>query len=124
MTNKEFYAKWMENFAGDVSKEDIEKYVVSTGNYIWHIFSWELLEKNQYLIGNKAKKAYNKIDKTGAIYMDWFNDEPPKDLIPDLNTAKALDDYTEVYVVGKNFEWTYIKTHEGMCGPYFMKRKL
>ncbi len=124
MTNKEFYAKWMENFAGDIPKEDIEKYVVSTGNYIWHIFSWELLERKQYLTGNKAKKAYNIIDKTGAIYIDWFNDEPPKNLIPDLNTAKALDDYTEVYVVGKNFEWTYIKTHEGMCGPYFMKREL
>ena len=77
MTNQDFYTKWMESFAGDIPKEDIEKYVVSTGNYIWHIFSWELLERNQYLTGNKAKKAYNKIDKTGAIYIDWFNDEPP-----------------------------------------------
>ena len=27
----------------------------------------------------------------------------------------------EIYVVAPDFSWTYIKTHESMCGPYFMK---
>ena len=43
-------------------------------------------------------------------------------MIWNLNTAEALDDFVEIYVVGKDFKWTYIKTHEDMCGPYFMRK--
>ena len=31
------------------------------------------------------------------------------------------DEMTEIYVIASDFSWTYIKTHESMCGPYFMK---
>ncbi len=123
MTKEEFYNKWIEVFASNIPKKDIQKYVKSTGNYIWHIFSWELLNENKYLIGEKAKEAYDKIDKKGAFYIEWFEDKHTKDMICDLNTAKALDDFVEIYVVGRDFKWTYIKTHEGMCGPYFMINK-
>ena len=123
MTKEEFYNKWIETFATNISNKDIHKYVKSTGNYIWHIFSWKLLNENQYYIGENAKEAYDIIDKKGAIYIDWFEDEHTKDINLGLNTAKALDDFVEIYVVGKDFKWTYIKTHEGACGPYFMIKK-
>ncbi len=123
MTKEEFYTKWIETFGLNIPKSDIKKYVKSTGNYIWHIFSWELLKKNQYLYGNDAKAAYDKIDKKGAIYIEWFKDKHTKDITWDLNTANALDDFVEIYVVGKDYKWTYIKTHESMCGPDFMKIK-
>ena len=80
-----------------------------------------MLNDNKYLKGNEAKEAYDTIDKKGAIYIEWFEDKHSKDILWNLNTAKALDDLVEVYVVGKDFKWTYIKTHENMCGPYFMK---
>ena len=38
MTKKEFYSNFLTAFASDAPKKDIDKYVVSTGNYIWHIF--------------------------------------------------------------------------------------
>lgn len=123
MTKNEFYTKWLDTFASNVSKSDVKKYVKSTGNYIWHIFSWGLLHKDQYLSGDEAKKAYDGIDKSGASYLEWFEDKHTKDLTLDLNAASALDAFSEVYVVGKDFKWTYIKTHEGMCGPYFVKLK-
>ena len=123
MTKYEFYEKWLETFALNIHQNEIKKYVKSTGNYIWHIFSWELLNENRYLTGNEAKEAYDKIDKKGAIYIEWFEDKHTKDITWNLNTANDLDDFVEVYVVGKDFKWTYIKTHEGMCGPYFMKSK-
>jgi hypothetical protein len=28
----------------------------------------------------------------------------------------------ETYIVGKDFKWTYILTHEDGFGPYFMKK--
>lgn len=121
MTKDEFYEKWLDTFGKDLSKSDIKKYVRSTGNYIWHVFSWGLLDNNRYLCGEDAKQAYNEINKQGAQYIEWFEDTQTKDITWDLNTAKALDQFLEIYVVAKDFSWTYIKTHERMCGPYFKK---
>lgn len=121
MTKNEFYSAWLSHFANSISKENIEKYVVSTGNYLWHVFSWELLDKKVFLTGNSARKAYDKIDKHNALYIDWFEDNETKNLTAKLSTANALDEMTEIYVIASDFTWTYIKTHESMCGPYFMK---
>lgn len=121
MTKNEFYSAWLSHFANGISKENIEKYVVSARNYLWHVFSWELLDKKVFLTGNSARKAYDKIDKHNALYIDWFEDNETKNLTAKLSTAKALDEMTEIYVIASDFSWTYIKTHESMCGPYFMK---
>ena len=42
MTKNKFFSKWLEIFASNIPNKAIEKYVKATGNYIWHIFSWEL----------------------------------------------------------------------------------
>lgn len=121
MTRDEFYTAWLKHFAEGISEENIERYVVSTGNYLWHVFSWELLDEARYLVGDSAKDAYNKIDKNNALYIDWFSDDDAGALPQELSNAEALDQMTEVYVAAPDFSWTYIKTHEIMCGPYFMK---
>ena len=121
MTKNEFYSAWLSHFANGISKKNIEKYVVSARNYLWHVFSWELLDKKVFLTGNSARKAYDKIDKHNALYIDWFEDNETKNLTAKLSTANALDEMTETYVIASDFSWTYIKTHESMCGPYFMK---
>lgn len=121
MTKTEFYRKWLEHFAFAVPEKAIKKCVVSTGNYLWHVFSFDLLGGKRFLVGDEARAAYDKINKRGAIYIQWFKDEKTKNITWDLNTAEALDKMVEVYVVAADFSWTYIKTHEGMCGPYFMK---
>lgn len=123
MTNKEFYDKWIENFACGVAERDLERYVVSTGNLLWHVFSWELHDKSSYLEGDEAKRAYDTADKGGAIYVEWFENDCPKAIPYEFYRANALDELTEVYAVGRNFDWTYIKTHESSCGPYFMSLK-
>ena len=56
-----------------------------------------------------------------SVYIDWFEDNETKNLTAKLSTANALDEKTEIYVIASDFTWTYIKTHESMCGPYFMK---
>ncbi len=125
MTKKEFRSNFLNAFASDIPKKDIEKYVISTGNYVWHIFSWELLDKSSFLVGDEARKAYDKIDKSDAYYIEWFEDDCFKKLPQNLCTAAALDDLVEVYVTEKNFKWAYIKTHENdWCGPYFIKKNL
>jgi hypothetical protein len=38
MTKNEFYKQWLEHFAVGIPPKDLKKYVVSTGNLIWHTF--------------------------------------------------------------------------------------
>lgn len=44
-------------------------------------------------------------------------------LIIENATKLMIDDILEeadIYIVDKEFRWTYVKTHEtGYCGPYF-----
>lgn len=72
ITPNEYYAKWLETFASAIPPQKIKKYVRSTGNYIWHVFSWELLSKDHYLTGNAAKEAFDEADKDGVQYIEWF----------------------------------------------------
>ena len=39
----------------------------------------------------------------------------------DALTAKILEQFIDVTVTASDFSWTYVKTHEGDCGPYFHK---
>lgn len=121
MTNTTFCKRWLSHFAQEVSQADINTYVIATGNYIWHVFSWNLLDNSRYLTGDAAKAAYDQADRSDAVYVDQFHGKTVKDLDPRLHTATALDAMTEVYVAPRDFSWTYIKTHESACGPYFMK---
>lgn len=121
MTKDKFYSAWLDHFAHGISDNDFERYVVSTGNYLWHIFSWELINENKYLSGDAARTAFDTFDKCDAFYINWFEDEMLQQLPAELQSSKALEVMTEVYVVASDFSWTYMKTHEATCGPYFMK---
>lgn len=122
MSKEEFYNNWLDNFAEGIPENDMEKHVTSAGNLLWHVFSWELIDKDKFLEADEARVAYDRIDKNDVLYIDWFYDDETKDLTSELNTASALDEEVEVYVVSRDFSWTYIKTHESTCGPYFMMR--
>ncbi len=116
-----FEKEWLEIFAKGINKKDFDKYVIGTGNLIWHIFSWELLP-GSFLTGNEARKAFDKENKTNARYYEPWADDGQHD--PEYNSpsAKELDLLCECYVISSDKKWTYIKTHEGdLCGPYFYK---
>lgn len=121
MRLKEFKKEWLLHFAANISKHDIENKVVKTGNYIWHIFSWELVNSNDYLTGEKARHTFNKANKANAWYIIPFERNASVRILNFENiTAEQLDEENEVYIVARDFSWTYIKTHEDdLCGPYF-----
>ena len=124
MTKEKFINQWLRHFAQGLSKKDFEAYV--KGQYIWHVFSFPLLEYNTLLTGDEARKAFDKIDKSNCICCDMFGTEGVTDtLAPDCCTAATIDlRYREFYVVASDYSWTYIRTHEdGLCGPYFLKLK-
>ncbi len=122
MSKQKFINQWLRHFAKGVTKEQIEQYVKD--QYIWHIFSWEMIKSDGLLVGNDARQAFNETEKINCIFCDMFGNGGVTDkLLPQYDTAEKIDEnQIEFYVVAKDYSWTYIKTHEGdLCGPYFLR---
>ena len=122
MTKQKFCNQWLRHFAKGLTKGQYEKYVKN--QFIWHVFSWELLCPDTLLIGDAAREAFDKEIKTDCICCDFFGNNGVTDSLSEqYDTAVKIDEkLTEFYVVAKDYSWTYIKTHEcDFCGPYFLK---
>ena len=122
MTEQKFINQWLRHFAQGINKDQYEKYVKD--QFIWHVFSWELIKPDGLLIGDAARQAYNAAVKTECIFCDMYNNGGVTDVLSSqYDTAEKIDEnLTEFYVVAKDYAWTYIKTHEcDLCGPYFLK---
>lgn len=123
MTKQKFINQWLRHFVPSLSKEQFEKYVKD--QYIWHIFSFELITFDGLITGNNARQAYNQVNKTDSICCDMYNGNGVSDKLSlKFDTAEKIDlELNEFYVVAKDYSWTYIKTHEGdSCGPYFLTK--
>lgn len=123
MTKQKFLNQWIRNFAPDLPKTEYEKYIKD--QYIWHVFSWKLIEPDGLLVGDDARHAFDNVDKAACICCDMHGNGGVTDMLePQYNTAAKIDaGLTEFYVVAKDYSWTYIKTHEGdFCGPYFLRK--
>lgn len=123
MDKKEFIKMWLVKFAPNMSKSLYKKRIEN--QFIWHVFSFGIIEKEKYVIGENARQAYDLIDKMGAIVFQlWDNSEITQPMQDKFNSSKKLDFLPETYVVASDFSWTYVSTHENDCqglGPYFMK---
>lgn len=123
MTKERFINQWLRHFVSALPKDQFEKYVKD--QYIWHVFSWELIAFDGLLTGDNARQAFNQANKVDCICCDMYNGNGVSDkLSPRFDTAEKIDqELTEFYVVAKDYSWTYIKTHEGECrGPYFLRK--
>lgn len=129
MDSKEFAKKWKGAFARGVPKEVIAQYVDAEGCLLWHVFTWG---KAPCLEREAADKAFDKADKTGAFIAKeraWkgggCNIEYSIEDCPLGLKSADLAEESEVFVVGRNFQWTYVVTHETGCGlgPYFAQKR-
>lgn len=123
-----FFAKWLNTFAHQLTEEHYQQRV--RGQYVWHVFSFELIDKSSFLQKDAARKAYDAVDKKGARCISlWWEEDELRALPHNLDNARNIEmsdiSNSEFYVVGANFEWTYVVTHETACGlgPYFMSLK-
>lgn len=118
-----FRKRWEDNFANHLSdeeKEDIflygDKYRCG---YLWHIFSYE---KKKCLEGKEAENTFhNEGKKECYIFYQHCDDVL---LIKDASLLSMDDMYKgDIYIVDREFTWTFVKTHEHRwCGPYFAKK--
>ena len=122
MSEDELIKKWLKVFGKNVDKKLIEDHVTSYGNLLWHLFTWGEVPCLQ---GEDARKAFDELQYEEAIrFYDGYAGHIEKASVIEKITAKAVDKdkASDVYIVGKDFSWTYVRTHEdGWCGPYFCK---
>ena len=106
--------RWLSVFGAGADPQMIEEHVLNTP-YYWHLFSWVEVP---CLEGEEARRAFDAMDYDEAyIFFDWaFHVET----IGKTTAAELDEGCSDVYVVDKDFRWTYAHTHEdGLYGPYF-----
>lgn len=113
--------KWVEAFSpDDADKKEIKKLCLSKKKYtsfLWHIFSFEILASEE-----NAEEFYNNTNKSNCVLISNVDDIGFVLVNADKLTSDALNYFIDVTVSDKALSWTYCKTHESMCGPYFYKK--
>ena len=123
LSDEALMEKWLFTFGKGVDKKKMEEHVTSYGNHLWHLFTWGEVP---CLKGEDAREAFDALQYEEAIrFYDGYAGHIEKVSVIEQITAKAVDKdkASDVYIVAKDFSWTYVRTHEeGWCGPYFCKR--
>lgn len=117
--------QWEESFANHLSdkeKKSIYFYDDENGfsGYLWHLFSYE---RRKCLKEEHADIAFNKEMKESCYVFYQHSDDAL--ILDNASSLTAMDFVNEedIYIVDKEFNWTYIVTHEtGWCGPYFSRK--
>lgn len=124
-TDPEIVAEqWLDTFAVNVPEAELGAHVLAEGNYLWHIFSRNLVP---CLSEDEARQAL-KAHASDELYL-FYNEYPPEDVpqvrpvtleeLEAIPADRGASPGTDWYVVDRNFTWTYVQTHEEDCGPYF-----
>jgi hypothetical protein len=118
--------KWRENFSTKLHSKTGNW---SIGGYDWHVFSYDYTKS---IKGVDAIASYEKVkNKSGYIFTHAGTKNPlccSTPQIPAYTTIKqALSlfrELSDVYIVAKDFSWTFVVTHEDSSGigPFFSSR--
>ena len=116
--------RWLSAFGEGVDKKLIKEHVTAQGNHLWHLFTWGNVP---CLKGDEARKAFDALEYTEAIRATGGYSKKIKatSFVGKLSAADVNNDSTsDVYIVAKDYSWTYVRTHEtGLCGPYLCIKK-
>ncbi len=114
--------RWLDTFGADVPEAELGRHVLSEGNYLWHLFSWELAP---CLTGEAARQALAEKTDCWLFYYEYPPEGKPRVRHIGAPTAETLPPESDSmsgadwYLVDKDFTWTYVHTHEEGLGPYF-----
>lgn len=121
----ELLQKWLAAFGCGVSRGALSERVTSAGNHLWHLFSWRL---TPCLEGEAARRALEAQSTAPVLrfYGGYWTAgghsgiaaEPAIVARPSAAAMEA-DPHGDVYLGAGDFSWTYVRTHESDCGPYF-----
>lgn len=116
--------QWDTLFSSLVTEQVKKDTMYYSDQYKWHIFSFDLLKAQSGLDARKAFDLQNK----ASLYMFFQYGEKAfhiknanllytEDL--DMLSEYSTLDNADMYIFDPLSKWTYVKTHEESCGPYF-----
>lgn len=123
MDERAIINKWLSSFGKDVDGNIIRNYVTASHNYLWHLFTWGNVS---CLKGDNARKAFDDLRYSEAIvFYDGYSNSINNVSFVEKISADEIDknENSDVYIVAKDFSWTYVRTHEEHCGPFFCKKQ-
>jgi len=109
---------WDNTFSKNITEEMKESIYYS--QFKWHIFSYE---KQKCLLEEEARKAFDTVSKDEFFVMYQHLSHIIQYSKANKVVAADFDSQQDIYIFNKSFTWTYVHTHESMCGPYFYKVK-
>ncbi len=116
---KKYKKEWIRFYTPpEISPRQIRKLCLPS-QFLWHLFSFELLPSKEK---DEAEKAYSLIERGSCVLFDNINCLAYRLEKGDAVTSDVLKSFLDVTVTAEDFSWTYSKTHEEMCGPFFYKR--
>jgi len=125
MDEQKIMNKWLATFGPNITAEIMNDHVIGDCCYLWHIFTWG---KVSCLDADSARQAFDQLEFESAIMFTEGYTFDNETSISDLGyvtksstSASDIEDIDDVYIVGEDFSWTYVHTHEPACGPYFVK---
>jgi hypothetical protein len=111
--------QWEYNFATHISHEEKKSIYLYDDRwacgFLWHLFSYE---KMDCLKGGRAEKAFDHERKNACYVFYQLSDYALILENASLFTAKDLLNEADIYVVDKDFNWTFVRT-----GPYFSRKR-
>lgn len=117
---KKYKKEWISKFApSDADIKKIKKHSRKYTHYLWHIFSFEILNCESE---ENAKIMFNQENKTACVIISNIDDIAYRLESAENITAELLEQFVDVTITASDFSWTYSKTHEEICGPYFYKK--
>jgi len=122
MKTNDFFLRWYQTFAYNVSQDMMNNHVLSVGNLPWHIFTWgevKAIEGEDAVSQLKERKFKAVLVLLGYPYQ-YSKIKMVKSLRKLLKMINTTDD---IYLTSVDFSWTFVKTHESQCGPFFRERE-
>ena len=128
---EDYKHEWFEKFVPVDRREraseccDFDYYKTATdfvakySSLMWHVFSYKILQCYEC---DEASEQFDGTEKSEAVlFLDGFTDTACR--IKDISKlkAKSLEIFDDVIITANDFAWTYAKTHEVYCGPYFYR---
>ena len=92
-------------------------------SFKWHLYSYEKLP---HLSGEEAIQAFNQLPKKDIYFAYQRDMVKNQEFVQVFKNAQNLvasdiENQQDLYLFDATFSWTYIQTHENMCGPYFVQ---
>ena len=108
---------WDMAFAAAVEPAVLEE--IYYDQFRWHLFSYEKLNAK---VGDEADKALSQ-KQVRSVFVFWQHSDDAYELTEawELDAEDVAKLGSDVYIFDPDGCWTYVKTHEASCGPYFFQ---